>query len=319
MFTALRSKKEPHADKCDLEFLRNMSASDRLIWALREVEKAGQLPLQHFKELYDTTCRLGVMDFHKSAYSGVCEINRHQDAIIENLKASVIKDTPYLVLDVGAHDGWFVKRIMSGEMSKHKVISFEPNPSMLPVLRELQLHHTNLDIVPKAIGHQAAELELLVYEQVDGLSSLMEFTKDYHYLGSWFDSERKKAVKVQVISLDEYERESELLREASHVCLKIDVQGYEWNVLQGSQQLLQSGRVKAILIELTTVEKYVGAKGYLEILVYLQGMGFELLDLNPFYREIDGVFQELPQGKLTEFDCLLVHHTAIQQQKKTSI
>ena len=68
--------------------------------------------------------------------------------------------------------------------------------------------------------------------------------------------------------------------------LKIDTQGFEFEVLEGEKNL---SRWDFILLEASLVDCYDGAVGYLKICDYLFGRGFVLVDVDPVFRSRDSV------------------------------
>ncbi len=290
----------------DCELMSKMSPADRLIFNLRIVEQSRELPIEHFRELSQTVYRLAAMDFHRAASLGVVQIAHGQDSIVRNLMETVIGETPFTLFDIGASDGWFLDRVAHFDSAK-SIVAFEPIPAMLAQLNERKVRWPKITIVPHAVGAEAGQCLLNVYNRVSGLSSLLEFEDDYHFLGSWFDANDRQQIEVEVITLDDYLSANPASAPTENIAMKVDVQGFEEAVLKGATQLLESGRVKAILIELVTRQKYRSSITLLPALQYLDSLGFTLYDTHPFYRERDMAFQECHTGQLTELDCLLVH------------
>ncbi len=290
----------------DFDAMRDMSPADRLIFNLRLAEQSGDLPIEHFRELTQTLYRLASNDFHRAANLGLSQISHGQDAIVRNLMETVIGDTPFTLFDIGASDGWFIDRVGSYPSAKC-IVAFEPIPAMLEQLNAKKTQWPHITVVPKAVGASPGKYMLNVYNRVSGLTSLLEFEENYHYLGEWFDANDRQQIEVDVITLDDYLQANPESAPTEDIAMKIDVQGFEEPVLKGASQLLASGRVKAILIELVTRQKYQDTITILPALTYLDRLGFSLYDAHPFYRERGMVFQECHTGRLTEMDCLVVH------------
>ncbi len=78
--------------------------------------------------------------------------------------------------------------------------------------------------------------------------------------------------------------------------LKIDTQGYEWQVLDGAVATLP--RITAVLIEMSLVPLYEGQHLWLEIIARLEAMGFKTWSLQPGFvdpstgrtLQVDGMF-----------------------------
>jgi FkbM family methyltransferase len=88
----------------------------------------------------------------------------------------------------------------------------------------------------------------------------------------------------------------EHLRPQDRVFLKLDVQGYERFVLAGAEKSL--GRLQGIQLEMSLVPLYRGESTYMELLAEMKGRGFELMAIEPAFRDprsgqllaVDGVF-----------------------------
>jgi hypothetical protein len=124
-----------------------------------------------------------------------------------------------------------------------------------------------------------------------GLSSFRPLSGAYKYRARYFDTSLVREIEVEVSTLD-----AELAHEQERpVILKIDTQGFELQVLKGAAETLKSGRIKYVLVELMTEEKYEGASTYDAIFDLMHSFGFKLYDLNCTYYEES-------TGKMTEFD-----------------
>jgi len=87
--------------------------------------------------------------------------------------------------------------------------------------------------------------------------------------------------RLPAMPLDHY------LRDAPDIVLKIDVEGHEWPMLQGTMAAIESGRVRAILID------GFGGQAEQNIVGLLRGNGFELLqadDLTPYVHGTMAIF-----------------------------
>jgi FkbM family methyltransferase len=111
--------------------------------------------------------------------------------------------------------------------SNIEVHAFEPNPFAVERLRKnLTLNGVeNLVLHPYAVGAQPGRMDLHAFADNDlGLSSLVSPPK-----------EGSRNIPVEVITLDDFYRTTQ--RRIS--LIKIDVQGYEFQVLQGGRNLIQ--------------------------------------------------------------------------------
>lgn len=285
---------------------------DQLIVAFRALAAEGRLPSPHYLEIVQTLFNLSDSDPDLKAALGMAVIRQRQTDIVLNLCRHLIRDRRFLIFDIGANDGWFLDRLFLEPRDIH-VIAFEPLVELQPQLQDRAMQYGHIEIEAKAVGDRASKAQLKMCAEVTGLSSLMDYEPGYRYFRADFPQEPTRTYEVEVVALDDYVQSKPALSSFDNIVLKIDTQGYEWQALQGAQQLLASGRVKAILIELVTRSKYQNSATYKPVLDHLTDLGFEIFDLLPFYREIGMQFQELPEGRLTEFDCLLVHGDFLTQ------
>ncbi len=64
--------------------------------------------------------------------------------------------------------------------------------------------------------------------------------------------------------------------------LKIDVQGFELNVLQGAKTLLNEGKVTMIYSEVTFAETYMNQTRFTDLVSYLSKFNYEIWDIGSF-------------------------------------
>jgi hypothetical protein len=124
--------------------------------------------------------------------------------------------------------------------------------------------------------------------RADDSSSLLEPAELQHELSKKSTVKSRESVKLE--RLDE---RSELLDAASGSwLLKIDVQGAELQVLQGSRDLL--GRFQVVYVECSFREMYRGQALVAQVEEYLSKHGFELSRLrNPTFVNGDRVQADL--------------------------
>jgi FkbM family methyltransferase len=122
----------------------------------------------------------------------------------------------HVMLDVGAHHGWSLAPFAERGWEVH---AFEPDPDNRAVLSDKYGNVSNVTIVPAAVSDQAGSLTLYTSEESAGISSLAPFTESH-----------EAATTVDVIKLGDYMAGHDIRRVDF---LKIDVEGFERNVLAG--------------------------------------------------------------------------------------
>lgn len=123
-----------------------------------------------------------------------------------------------LVIDVGAHRGWFTGDVL--EKFNCSVIAVEPTPNFIKDLKKLKEKYNKLEIIDKAAWKNNKDIVKLY--DFNGLpNSLIERT---------FSKKRKfKIIPVKTITLDDIIDKHEKID-----YLKINVEGSEIEILQGA-------------------------------------------------------------------------------------
>lgn len=146
----------------------------------------------------------------------------------------------WTVLDVGANSGYFslLARDLGGTGSV--VRSFEPNPQVVELLQEtVRRNGVGIAVEPKACGAEAGELPLHLGadSRNTGLATL-----------SAAAAKGDSTVSVSVVSLDDYCDEHGLAPDL----VKIDVEGFEDQVLAGMRSLLRRRVPRHIVCEMSS-------------------------------------------------------------------
>lgn len=139
-------------------------------------------------------------------------------------------DQPYVFVDVGANIGLFTvtAALLDPQI---QVFAFEPNPASHHLLEEnLQLNQlTNVTTLPAAVGEKPGTASLDISSPQAGMHSIY--------------GPGTRRIDVPVISLDAFLAE----RHAVPSFFKIDVEGYEPQVLLGMKNSLRRGGLQIIL------------------------------------------------------------------------
>ena len=174
------------------------------------------------------------------------------------------------VLDVGANEGQFIK-VARALFPKAPILAFEPNPHLTPSLERLLSASGNVTIFPLACGREPAVTPLYLTKFSPAASLLRPTALSIPD----FPAEIGETIQVRVERLDEVVRASELAR--GPYLLKIDVQGFEWEVLQGATGILPD--VTVILCEVNAADFYSDQAGFEQIYLFMREHGFKLVDI----------------------------------------
>lgn len=153
----------------------------------------------------------------------------------------IIKLSPYfsnfdVVVDAGANIG--ITSIWFSKFSK-KVYAFEPEPKNLNLLKQ------NLDLnkVHNVITNKTA------LSDFQGKTSFNIMKgHGHHSIGRVQTSKFLRKIKVSVTTLDSFYKKK---INKNIDLLKIDVEGYELEVIKGAEKLLKKNKIKRILFELS--------------------------------------------------------------------
>jgi FkbM family methyltransferase len=181
---------------------------------------------------------------------------------------------PLLCVDIGANVGNCTKALIGS--TNATIFAFEPLPDAFFELEMLrQQFPARIRTYQLALGNTKGVSTLYFGDSKSELASLSKEVNQIDYVGALNTSE----LDVQVDKLDSY---LEVLKSVADEIdfLKIDVEGFESEVLQGAQNVLLGMRPKFIQLEFNIHQLFRG-----------QSL-FSLSQLLPSYR----VFQLLPNG-----------------------
>ncbi|HEY0654932.1 MAG TPA: FkbM family methyltransferase [Chryseosolibacter sp.] len=150
-------------------------------------------------------------------------------------------------LDIGANRGDAIQSILMRQPNA-RVFAFEPNGYLAEKLKRLYRSHRHVNILNCGLGDVDSEFDLYVpfYNRYmfDGLASFKEQNaRDWLRNRLFGYKEAKldvKKIKCQVKRLDDFD--------LSPCFIKMDVQGFEYEVLRGGMETIRSAR-PVILME----------------------------------------------------------------------
>jgi FkbM family methyltransferase len=199
-----------------------------------------------------------------------------------------------LVLDVGANDGGYARAIRRHGYSG-RIVSFEPLSEPFHRLREFADRDNRWDTHQVAVGDHEGQAVINVAGNNGASSSLLPML-DRHIQAapgaSYVGTEA-----IAVTSLDRLVATTvEFTGESAF--LKIDVQGYEREVLAGASQLLADRRLTGLQMELSFEPLYEDGMDWRDALAVADKLGFSLMQLIPG-------FCDLATGQMLQADAVL--------------
>jgi FkbM family methyltransferase len=190
--------------------------------------------------------------------------------------AACIPSENLVVFDVGANTGHYSREwLAQGNRSLKELYAFEPsthNHKALTTITDPRFH-----LVKKALGRENGAFTLYYDAPGSGLASLTKRNLS-------FKDGREMSIeeRVDVITVDEFLNQNNI---PLVDLMKIDVEGHEYDVLQGAHQSIHSGRINAVAFEFggTDIDTRVF---FQDFWFFFQKHRFDLFRINPFFPPI---------------------------------
>jgi FkbM family methyltransferase len=187
---------------------------------------------------------------------------------------------PHRVIDVGAYHGDWT-RMVKRQFPEAAVLMVEPQLSLQEHLTSVASEFRDLTIAPVLLG--ATEKSTVTFHHVDSASSVLAESQ----------SDARYTVDLPMTTLA-------ALTEGTPFCqpdfIKLDVQGYELEVLKGGPRLIESA--EAVLLEVNLIEINTGAPLFSEVTRFMVERNLRLYDVCTFIRrpydmalwQVDAIF-----------------------------
>ena len=184
---------------------------------------------------------------------------------------------PDLIFDVGANSGNSAIDFF-GYGYSNEIYSFEPVSHIFKQLSHHAANNENWKVFNVAVGDQNTQLTINVSGGHGGSSSMLEMTKEL--LNTAPDQKVIANELVDVITLNDFYKDHQLKSE--RIFLKIDVQGFEMNVLKGCSEIFN--QIVGIKIETSIIKQYKDESDIHEILPFLIAHGFAVYSFEDGWR-----------------------------------
>jgi FkbM family methyltransferase len=183
------------------------------------------------------------------------------------------------VVDIGANRGQFAL-ISRKTFPRAEIHAFEPLQEPAHIFQKVFARDRNVHFHPYAIGREAMTAIIHV-TQADDSSSLLPVTRTQ---ASLFPGAAEKETRpVKVLPLSQALGETSLPLDS---LLKIDVQGFELEVLKGCEDLL--ARFAHLYIECSFIELYQRQALAHQVIAWLEHKGFTLVGVYNLYYAKNG-------------------------------
>lgn len=167
------------------------------------------------------------------------------------------------IFDVGANIGYYTVQFANN--SKDTVYAFEPMTHQFDMLhRNLQLNSiTNVHTTKKIVSNRDDQERIFFsgFENT-GKSSLVKKTHDYEDISSVTLDSFCENHQIETIDL-----------------VKIDVEGYEFKVLEGLKRMLKEGKVTHLFVELLEMNLIQAGSSSQEICDFMYQFGYEVFSI----------------------------------------
>ena len=212
----------------------------------------------------------------------------HIDKSIQLLKKLGLPDS--VIIDVGGADGTTSKIFAIGFPEK-EIYVFEPIAENFFQLESVKKNFNNLKLFKKALGRNESKVKINIATRITS-SSIFNLNPDKKSAIFSKDLVQSRVEEIEITTLD-----IAIPHHLSIGILKLDVQGYELEVLQGADSMIP--RTAIIVLEMNNHNHYSGAPKYYEIDHFLRNVNFTLFDIFPSTKDL---------GKLKEWDAIYLNN-----------
>ena len=186
------------------------------------------------------------------------------EKLVKDIKA------PETIIDIGSNKGQFI--LLMEQIFPNKIVySFEPIIEMINKQKKFFKYKKNITFHNLALGSSICSKEFLITSRMDS-SSFLKVVSNTNKSKNYSVIEKRD---IKVSTLDEIF----LNEKISHpILIKMDVQGYELEVLKGANDLLK--KTDYLLLEVSENEMYQNQPTEKIIIEYLKELNFEIFKAN---------------------------------------
>jgi FkbM family methyltransferase len=227
--------------------------------------------------------------------------HRPESGVIDWALAEVIRTRGInCVIDVGGNKGQFAKRLRTLGYTG-RIVSFEPSPTVLPVISAEAARDPNWTVRPVALSSKAGKAELRLHKEpqldslLDSLPGVIDQMPAMEQVGTAIITLSTLAAEFPGIVAGIAE---------PRVLLKSDTQGHDAEMLRGAGDKGLDEAVLAVLVELVAQPFYDGQPAMTAVMDLIINNGFTAVAFEPLFEssdglrmvELDGLFMRPPVG-----------------------
>jgi FkbM family methyltransferase len=212
-------------------------------------------------------------------------IHNEEEAMM--VRNNIKKDE--IVVDLGAHIGYYSLMMAKLVGKNGKVFAFEPEPRNLELLyKNIKVNlYKNVKVIPKAVSDIDGECSLFVGQESFGANKIFKPKKT--------DTQKFEEIKTKTIRLDDYFEELGFLKKISFI--KMDIEGSEVRALQGMKNILEFNENLKIFTEINRDALEDSNSNFRDMLEFLKNYDFKFYISDKKEHEWDKVeiddFEEL--------------------------
>jgi FkbM family methyltransferase len=240
-------RKRPNILKRALKILREqgtLSLLKKILYRLRFVLKKAQWryfgfigKTRIYREVQESMMSLNVKDQGLS-------FDLFRDGIREPRSTEFLRDlikSGMVVVDIGANIGYYVLIESRLVGKKGHVYAIEPSPVSLSFLEEnIELNNiTNVSVHHQAVGNKESTAKLVLYDKAN-LNHIYDETMPFHSIGNTLGE-----MEVPITKIDNF-----LQGRKPANLIRMDVESYEWEVIEGMQNTLRENKELKLFIEI---------------------------------------------------------------------
>jgi FkbM family methyltransferase len=234
-----------------------------------------------------------------SFYKALCVL----DAYLFGLQKKLHTNRP-TYLDIGGRGGLRKRWHLLEKLGILEAIIIEPDPAEI---KKLEQQYGNARIIECGLADISTEATLNICKDSARSSILKPNIESLTQIGCGDEYKIKNALKVSLKSFQDIAKD---LKMPSPDFVKLDTQGFEYQILQGFGQILND--VLCLELEVQFLEFYQGQKKFFELFEYLFDRGFSLVALRPI-----GLFNEFGVLECNAYFISRKELTVLEEDKVT--
>lgn len=202
-----------------------------------------------------------------------------------------------IVLDIGAHIGYYTLIAARIVGDAGRVISFEPEPENFSLLKKnVEANgYKNVSVSQKAVSNQTGGgSAFFIPNRGAGV-----FLYQKHWL-----TDNPKEMKIETVKVDDY-LQSQGIKAVNFI--KMDVEGYEDKAVAGMESVLKSGKPLTMLCEFSADTMARNGADPLKHLLNLRDAGSEIYSLDEGTKKLEklgGNLSALDMNNITNLLCV---------------